>query len=148
MNYSNDNQYIMEPEDNDINTFYQDAVIDFALWTTELVYAFMGKKRHKKGRNRRKLHSDIAILKFGFNCQFKKIVWVILPFTGPKKVLAMIPASCQWHDLVPLYLMNKPVIKSDQSVVSSFFFLKDAIINNDALNWTLVNSILGRVRYN
>ena len=141
MNYSNDNQY-MEPEDNDINTFYQDAVIEFALWPTELVYAFMGKKRHKKGRNRRKLHSDIAILKFGFNCQCKKIVWVILPFTGLRKVLPMIPASCQWHDLV-----NKPVIKSDLSVLSSFFFLKDAIINNDALNWTLVNSILGRVRY-
>ena len=141
MNYSNDNQY-MEPEDNDINTFYQDAVIEFALWTTELVYAFMGKKSHKKGRNRRKLHSDIAILKFGFNCQCKKIVWVILPFTGLRKVLPMIPASCQWHDLV-----NKPVIKSDLSVLSSFFFLKDAIINNDALNWTLVNSILGRVRY-
>ena len=141
MNYSNDNQY-MEPEDNDINTFYQDAVIEFALWPTELVYAFMGKKRHKKGRNRRKLHSDIAILKFGFSCQCKKIVWVILPFTGLRKVLPMIPASCQWHDLV-----NKPVIKSDLSVLSSFFFLKDAIINNDALNWTLVNSILGRVRY-
>ena len=75
------------------------------------LYVFIDKKTQGKGRNRRKQITTFDSLKLVWFASIKNLFWrlsfrnsiqewVFLPFTGPKKVLRMIPgSSTRYSDL-------------------------------------------------